>query len=136
VSRTEHGRAPPSNREQSALPPDEPLRVAAILQRQIESVRGACQAGALLVMRILASSVPGWWIAVQPGRHDADAALTAFAAGLEDAVDLDSIRDDLATAVRQAGGRPCPGADQPAAEAHLCPSATSAGPVYGHAAHR
>ena len=32
-------------------------------------------------------------------RYDADAARTAFAAGLEDAVDLDSIRDDLATVV-------------------------------------
>jgi hypothetical protein len=31
--------------------------------------------------------------------YDADAALTAFAAGLKDAVDLDSIRDDLATVV-------------------------------------
>ena len=35
-------------------------------------------------------------------RYEADAARTAFAAGLEDAVDLDSIRDDLATVVRQA----------------------------------
>ena len=35
-------------------------------------------------------------------RYDADAALTAFAAGLKDAVDLDSIRDDLATVVHQA----------------------------------
>jgi hypothetical protein len=32
-------------------------------------------------------------------RYDAGAALTAFAAGLKDAVDLDSIRDDLATVV-------------------------------------
>jgi hypothetical protein len=35
-------------------------------------------------------------------RYDADVALAAFAAGLKDAVDLDSIRDDLATVVRQA----------------------------------
>jgi hypothetical protein len=34
-------------------------------------------------------------------RYDADAALTAFAAGLKDAVDLDSIRDDLATVVHR-----------------------------------
>ncbi len=34
--------------------------------------------------------------------YDADAALAAFAAGLKDAVDLDSIRDDLATVVHQA----------------------------------
>ncbi len=35
-------------------------------------------------------------------RYDADAALAAFAARLKDAVDLDSIRDDLATVVHQA----------------------------------
>ena len=35
-------------------------------------------------------------------RYDADAALTAFAAGLKDAVELDSIRDDLAAVVHQA----------------------------------
>jgi hypothetical protein len=50
-------------------------------------------------MRILANSVPGQWTAVQRAWYDADAALTAFAAGFKDAVDLDSIRDDLATVV-------------------------------------
>ena len=35
-------------------------------------------------------------------RYDFGAVLTAFAAGSEDMVDLDSIRDDLATVVRQA----------------------------------
>ena len=35
-------------------------------------------------------------------RYDAHVALTAFAAGLKDAVDPDSIRDDLATVVHQA----------------------------------
>jgi hypothetical protein len=33
--------------------------------------------------------------------YDADQTVTAFAARLKDAVDLDSIRDDLAGAVRQ-----------------------------------
>ena len=50
-------------------------------------------------MRILANSVSGQWTAVQPARYYADAALTAFAAGLKDGVDLDSIRDDLAIVV-------------------------------------
>jgi hypothetical protein len=36
------------------------------------------------------------------GRYDAEATVTAFAAALKDAVDLDSICDDLAGAVHQA----------------------------------
>jgi hypothetical protein len=35
-------------------------------------------------------------------RYDADQTIAAFAASLKDAVDLDSVRDDLATAVHQA----------------------------------
>jgi hypothetical protein len=35
-------------------------------------------------------------------RYDADEAVTAFAARLKDAVDLDSVRDDLAGVVQQA----------------------------------
>jgi hypothetical protein len=41
-------------------------------------------------------------------RYEADAARTAFAAGLEDVEDLDSIRHDLATLVRQAREPPVP----------------------------
>jgi len=33
-------------------------------------------------------------------RYDADQAVTAFAARLKDAVDLDSVRDDLASTVQ------------------------------------
>ena len=67
-------------------------RLGAPLVAPNESVLEDCQAGALLVMRMLANSVSG----------HAAVALTAFAAGLKDAVDLDSIRDDLATIVHQA----------------------------------
>ncbi len=35
-------------------------------------------------------------------RYDADQTVAAFAARLKDAVDLDSVRDDLATVVQQA----------------------------------
>jgi hypothetical protein len=35
-------------------------------------------------------------------RYDADQTVTAFAARLKDAVDLDSVRDDLATVVSRA----------------------------------
>ena len=35
-------------------------------------------------------------------RYDADQTVTAFAARLKDAVDLDSVRDDLATAISRA----------------------------------
>jgi hypothetical protein len=35
-------------------------------------------------------------------RHDADQMVAAFAARLKDAVDLDSVRDDLAGVVQQA----------------------------------
>jgi len=35
-------------------------------------------------------------------RYDADQTVAAFAAHLKDAVDLDSVRDDLAAAVQQA----------------------------------
>jgi hypothetical protein len=35
-------------------------------------------------------------------RYDADQTVAAFAARLKDAVDLDSVRDDLATVVEQA----------------------------------
>jgi hypothetical protein len=35
-------------------------------------------------------------------RYDADVAVTAFAARLKDAVDLDSVRDDLASVVQKA----------------------------------
>jgi hypothetical protein len=35
-------------------------------------------------------------------RYDADQTVTAFAARLKDAVDLDSVRDDLAGVVQQA----------------------------------
>ena len=35
-------------------------------------------------------------------RHDADQTVAAFAARLKDAVDLDSVRDDLAGVVNQA----------------------------------
>jgi hypothetical protein len=35
-------------------------------------------------------------------RYDADKTIATFAAGLQDAVDLDSVRDDLAGAVHQA----------------------------------
>jgi hypothetical protein len=41
-------------------------------------------------------------------RYEADAARTAFAAGLKDVEDLDSIRHDLATLVRQAREPPVP----------------------------
>ncbi|HEX2820929.1 MAG TPA: hypothetical protein VHO07_12275, partial [Streptosporangiaceae bacterium] len=37
-----------------------------------------------------------------PGRRDADKTVTAFAARLQDAVELDSVRDDLAGVVHQA----------------------------------
>jgi hypothetical protein len=37
-----------------------------------------------------------------PARYDADQTVTAFAARLKDAVDLDSVRDDLAGVVQQA----------------------------------
>ena len=37
--------------------------------------------------------------AVQPGRYDADQMVTAFAARLQDAVDPDAVRADLAGAV-------------------------------------
>jgi hypothetical protein len=69
-----------------------------------ESVREDCQAGRLLVLRILANSVSGQWTGGSTGGpHDADAGLTAFAAGLKrDAVDLDPIRDDLAAVVHLA----------------------------------
>jgi hypothetical protein len=69
-------------------------------------------------------------------RYDADAAPTAFAAGLKDVVDQDSNRDDLATVVRQAWEPAYADVDQPAAEAHLCHFATVVGPVCGHAGHR
>lgn len=66
-------------------------------------MREDCQAGALLVMRMLANSVSGQVDRrYNRARYDAAVALTAFAAGLKDAVDLDSIRDDLATIVHQA----------------------------------
>jgi len=35
-------------------------------------------------------------------RYDADQTVAAFAAGLKDAVDLDSVRDDLAGVIQQA----------------------------------
>jgi len=35
-------------------------------------------------------------------RYDADQTVTAFAARLKDAVDLDSVRDDLATVISRA----------------------------------
>jgi hypothetical protein len=37
-----------------------------------------------------------------PARYDADQTVTAFAARLKDAVDLDSVRDDLAAVVEKA----------------------------------
>jgi DNA-binding NarL/FixJ family response regulator len=40
-------------------------------------------------------------------------------------VDLDSVRDDLATVVRRDRGPPCPGADQLAPEARVCRFATA-----------
>jgi hypothetical protein len=70
----------------------------------------------------------------QSPRYDADVALTAFAAGLKDAVDLDSIRDDLATVSARPWRPPMPGADQLAAEARLCHFVAIVGPVCGHAA--
>jgi hypothetical protein len=66
---------------------------------QIESAREASPAGASLVMRIwpILRRVSGPRLNL--AGFCADAALTAFAAGLQDVVDLDSIRADLATVV-------------------------------------
>ena len=48
-------------------------------------------------------------------RYDAEATVAAFAARLKDAVDLDTVRDDLASMVQTGTGtRPPPGLDQPA----------------------
>jgi hypothetical protein len=57
-------------------------------------------AGALLVMHAywpILCRVSG--LRFNRARYDADTAMTAFAAGLKDAMGLDSIRDDLATVV-------------------------------------
>jgi hypothetical protein len=69
-----------------------------------ESVREDCQAGRLLVLRYWPILCRASGPAVQPAaQYNADAGLTAFAAGLKrDAVDLDPIRDDLAAVVHLA----------------------------------
>jgi hypothetical protein len=56
-------------------------------------------------------------------RYDADQMVAAFAARLKDAVDLDSVRDDLTGVVHQAGGHPHrpPATDVPAFHGHVHP---------------
>ena len=51
-------------------------------------------------------------------RYDADQTVAAFAARLKDAVELDSVRDDLATVVQQAMEPPPLGMDQPTHLSH------------------
>jgi len=80
------------------------LRDASLVRdvHNAESVRDAGQAGVLLFMRIWPILCRAVDRRFNRARYDADAALTAFAARLKDGVDLDSIRDDLATVVHQA----------------------------------
>ena len=46
--------------------------------------------------------MPGLLTTLDRTRYDADRIVATFAAGLQDAVDIDSVRDNLAGAVQQA----------------------------------